>query len=294
MTFDELKALAIRDATLVDSNYGCLLACDPAKEEESPHANLVVVQGQKLATSWVKFNAHSICAITSPTTAILVVSADGLYAMFSKSVKTGNIFHSPMAGGPHFGSIRSVASIAGVAYAVGLRATVFRLDDQSQWIWLGQGLPGSSNFEAIDGKGNDDIYAVGSKGAIWHFDGKEWSQEHVPTNSNFTSVVHAPDGSVYIAGHAGTLIMGSKGRWELLEQENVREDIWGLAWFSGKLFVSTFLGVYQLAGARLVPIDFGNIQPTTTYKLTSTKELLWSIGENDIVAFDGHDWHRVV
>lgn len=294
MTLEELKALTFRAGILVKRDFGYLLACDPKMEEDSPHAKLVVLHDGQLAETWMKFNAHSICAITRPSTGLVAISSDGFFSVFSRSVETGNIFKSPDAGGPHYGSLRSVATIDGRAYAVGLRGCVFALDDSGRWSWSGKGLPEEVNLEAIDGYGIEDLFAVGFRGEIWHFNGKVWESEVVPTNVNLTSVLCTPEGVVYAAGHSGTLLRGSRGMWEILAQEVAKEDLWDLEWFGGRLFASSLGGVYSLNGNALEPVNFGATRPESTYRLSATRELLWSVGEGDVMAYDGAQWRRVV
>lgn len=294
MTPDDLKLLTIRTGLLLKRDFGYLLACDPATEEDSPHARIVVLHAGRWTESWVKFNAHSMCGISRPATGVVAVSAEGFFAVFSRSVRTGNIFQPGKLHEKRYGSIRSVAEIEGRAWVVGLRGSVYFLDDNGEWKWAARDLPDDVNLEAIAGVSGGLMYAVGFKGAIWRFDGHVWALENSPTNVNLTCVASAPEGVVYAAGHRGMFLRRRSGVWEVVDQENVGEDIWDLQWFNDTLFASSLSAVYRLSGDTLAPVSFGTDEPRTSYQLTATDGLLWSVGEGDVMEFDGTAWKRVV
>src|SRR5262245_42566851 len=135
MTEQSIKDLSIRSGVVWQGDIGYLLACDPELEEEKPHAKLFRWHRGAFADTWVSFNAHSICRITVPELALVFLSGQGSYAINSQTMTTGNIFNNsrPAPKEPRYGSIRSVAEIDGKAYAVGLRGTVYRLDELTAW-----------------------------------------------------------------------------------------------------------------------------------------------------------------
>ena len=84
-----------------------------------------------------------------------------------------------------------------------------------------------------------------------------------------------------------------RDRWETIDQEATDSDLWDLEWFAGKLYISTLHALYWLNGDQLELVDFGELIPNSCHSLSSADGLLWSIGENDILAFDGTSWARV-
>jgi len=116
----------------------------------------------------------------------------------------------------------------------------------------------------------------------------------LPTNANLTSVICPSNGTVYIGGYGGTLILGSKSVWELIDQDEVDDDIWGLAWFKDELFISTMSNVYRLTGDQTESVEFGIDAPKTTYILSAADDVMWSIGRRDIMSYDGKEWSRIV
>jgi len=293
---NSLKELAIRSGVVREQRIGYILACDPKREETDPHAKIIKWDGGTFSDSTAKFNAHSICLITDPELALVFVASEGFFGVHSKSSFAGVIFENsqPKPKEPRFGSIRSVTEIGGKAYAVGLRGMVDRLDAATLWTRIDEGLSSEFDVQAIDGFDGSDIYAVGFGGELWQFNGNKWTKRELPTNINLTTVKCAGDGLVYIGGHGGMLIRGKEETWKLMDQEETRDDIWDAEWFDGQLYLSTMSGVYRLEDNVLEPVEFGDDPPKSCYQLSVAKGVMWSIGEYDVLSFDGKGWTRVI
>ncbi len=290
--------LVIRTAAVRLPDVGYIFACDPKKEQDDiPHAYVFrwtpngVQQGDR------NYNAHSICVIEHPDLGYVDVSGQGYYSVNTRAgLTSGDILElsQPPSKKQRTASFRSVAEIAGKAYAVGLRGMVYRLDDLRRWTRMDDGLPDTFNVQAIHGFDASEIYAVGRDGDLWQFDGKGWIQRELPTNMNLTSVKCAGDGSVYVTGHGGLLIRGRGDIWNAIRQEQTVDDIWDAEWFEGNAYVSTMRAVYRVADGELEPVDFGKDAPRSCYQLSAAKGVMWSNGEFDIMSYDGSAWTRVV
>jgi hypothetical protein len=291
-----LQDLRIRSGVVWQKDVGFLLACDPKTEEENPHAKLFGWQRGTFSQTWAKFNAHSICRIDAPEAALVFLSAEGHYAIHSKTSIVGNIFNDsrPQPKELRYGSIRTVAAIAGKAYAVGLRGMVYRLDALPPWTRIDENLSPAFDVQAIDGFADSDLYAAGFRGELWHQEGQTWTHLELPTNVNLTTVKCAPDEIVYIGGHDGILVRGQESSWSIIEHEAITADVWDLEWFEGNLYVATMSNVYRLRGDGLEPVDFGQDPPKTCYHLSAADGVLWSIGGKDVMSFDGKKWTRIV
>lgn len=295
MTEQPLNKLRLRGGVAWIKRSGYLLAYDPAEEPKYPHAFLYAWHDGKLSHSWAKFNAHSICRISSPRQAVVIICSEGFYGVFSEMVETGNILVSGQFTPTEYryGSFRSVTAIDGQAYAVGLRGMVYRYDAANLWSRFDVGLPPDFNIEAIHGYTSTDIYAVGFQGAMWHYSGQRWERIDLPTNVNLTSVHCAQDGYVYAGGHRGMLLKGRDNQWEVLDQNKVKEDLWSINWFENVLYASSLSALYRLDGNQLQAVDFGGDTPRSFYHLSSAEHVLWSIGASDVMAYDGVQWARI-
>lgn len=197
------------------------------------------------------------------------------------------------------GTLRCVRSIEGKAYAVGMDRQVYRRDGARRWTCIDPTMrpPDESDevlgFEGVDGFSSKDIYAVGWEGEIWRFDGKTWDQIDSPTNAILTNVCCAGDGNVYACGRRGLLVRGRGSAWEVVDQESVKQDLWGLVWYRNTLYAATTKAVYTLEGEDLKRVRMGDELAETCYHLSSADGVLWSIGAKDVLAFDGTTWTRI-
>jgi hypothetical protein len=286
----------IRGGVVRREDTGYLLACNPNQEETHPHAKIVKWNLGIFTESTAKFNAHSICLVSKPDVALVFLSSEGFYGVHSKEAIGGNIFHNsqPRPADPRYGSFRSVSEIGGKAYAVGLRGMVYRLDNFTKWTRIDESLSSEFDPQAAHGFDDSQIYAAGFGGQLWQFDGRKWIRRELPTNVNLTSVKCAGDGMVYVAGHKGILICGRNHAWKMIDHGAMTADVWGLEWFQERLYLSTMTKVFRLEGEELEPVNFGEDPPKSCYQLSAAKDVLWSIGERDVMSFDGKTWSRIV
>src|SRR5438477_756257 len=204
---DPLSGVIIRSGAVRLPTVGYILACDPKREENDvQHTISFTWKAGKFNRGEANFSAHSCCIVQEPEPGLVKVGGSGSYSIETqRGVTPGNIFgdSKPPATEPRFGAIRSSAEIAGKDYAVGLRGIVYRMDKLKQWTRIDEGLPPTFNGQAIHGYGPSDIYAVGRRGEVWHWDGRAWTECEVPSNGNLYSVQCAENGTVYIGGHGG-------------------------------------------------------------------------------------------
>lgn len=292
-----LEGLTIRTAIVHLSDLGYIVASDTKTEMEEPHAITFKWDRGKFTQGDRNYNAHSLCLINKPELGLVDISEQGYYSVTTANgLMSGDILENskPLPKEARYGGFRSVSEIAGRAFAVGIRGLVYQLDELDLWKRIDDGLLNTFNIQAIHGFDASDIYAVGRKGEVWHYDGKAWDKLDMPTNANLTSVKCAANGTVYITGHSGTLLCGSDETWKIINHESTDEDLWDIEWFEDKVYVSSMSWVYRLEGHRLVKIDFGNDTPKTCYQLSTADGVMWSNGEYDIMSFDGKAWIRIV
>lgn len=197
------------------------------------------------------------------------------------------------------GLMRGIRGIGKTVFAVGMSRQVYRRDGVNVWTCIDQSARPKAgdqtvySFESIDGFAEEDLYAVGRRGEIWHYDGKTWHPIDSPTNLILTNVCCADDGMVYICGRLGMLLKGRANRWEVIDHQATQDDFWGIAWLGDHLYVSSMRGVYCLKDQTLTPMDFGEDVPQTYYHLSSRDGVMYSIGAKDLMSFDGKKWTRI-
>lgn len=290
-----LSGLSIRTGVVRNPDTGYILACDPEMEEnEIMHTKTFTWKAGHFEEGSLNFNAHTCCLVSVPEPAWVMIAGFGEYAITSKNKSlVGKIFDGQPKRS-EYGMFRVVTEISGMAYAAGLRGMAYRLDDFVKWVRMDKGLPSSFDITAIDGFDKDDIYAAGYSGALWHFDGHDWSKLDLPTNVNLTALKCAGDGNVYVAGYNGILIRGKGSSWNVIAENETLETLWDLEWFGGELYISSMLFIYQLKNGELELADFDDDPPDSCYHLSTAEGVMWSIGANDVMSFDGKTWTRIV
>ncbi|MEN0107037.1 MAG: hypothetical protein AAGC84_11510 [Pseudomonas sp.] len=299
----QLKKIGYRftSGALRSAQMAYVMCIDPGLDEEKlPHTVLDVWDTDE-AEDWatakiLRWNACSTCVAQTPKRQSVTIGEHGHVFVFGSG---DNHEESITLPGGTLNLLREVRCIDGEAYACAMDRQVFRRLGQDHWQAIHGTMPEQPaddpvfGFESIHGFASDDIYAVGWHGEIWQFNGKQWRRCTSPTNVILTRVFCADDGLVYIAGQQGVLLRGRDDSWEVIDHEDTEADLWDLQWFDGALYISTMYSIFRLHGEHLELVDCGDATPGSCYHLDSADGILWSIGADDIVQFDGHTWTRI-
>lgn len=279
-----------------------LTTSDSLTEERVPHTRIHSFYRGQLGDVDLQWTACSATVCKQPQERLIAISETGLVQSLGggpprEEPRISSERSSPRTRGP----LREVRGVAdGRAYAVGTARQAYRRDAPGTWVRIDESAqtkdmdPTEVSFESIDGFSETDIYTVGWEGEIWRYDGQVWRRLDSPTNLALHKVRCGSDGRVYACGQTGTLLRGQGDDWELIAPDTTEEDMWGLEWFGGHLYVATLHFVYRLDGTSLTRVDFGDDPPTTCYHLSGVGEVMWSFGAKDIMACEGTTWTRVL
>lgn len=97
---------------------------------------------------------------------------------------------------------------------------------------------GDSSFHDLAGLSEDDMYAVGSGGAVWRRQSGRWTQMPFPGNLRLHTVAVAPDGTTYITDIRGSIWKGRDQEWERIVQADNSLPYQDSVWFKGRLYCS--------------------------------------------------------
>lgn len=255
-----------------------------------PHTRIGgIYKGQVVGAGDVNWHAVGLCVARKPTEKVLVFAETGDVFTYVGGVKGSERV------GADAKQIRGCNAVGGIAYACGMHRQVYRRTGEGRWKAMHAAASTGNEivgFEAIDGFGDDDLYAVGWNGEIWHFEKGHWSQEPSPVSEILTAVSAAGDGQVYACGKSGVLVAGSRGDWKRIDAAGLTDDFWDVHWFDGRLYVASMRSLYVLEAQRPVPVEFGIKPPRSCYKLTSADGVLWAVGQENIYSFDGKSWKQ--
>lgn len=158
-----------------------------------------------------------------------------------------------------------------------------------------------AGFSAVDGFRDDDIYACGDGGDLWHYDSKHWTRLDPPYNFDMETLLCAPDGYVYVAGTLGTIIKGRVTKengetWVKLNSPTT-EIIHSLAWFQGMIYIGVEYGLYTIdENGTVEEYQFPETgaHQYSFRNVASCDDALLSYGGNQALVFDGQQWEQIV
>lgn len=242
----------------------------------------------------VDWNCVGMAVVDQPEPRLVAVGEYGQVTVAGGGTQADEAIPIPSKRGP----LRHANLIAGNVYAVGMGRYVYRRAKPNSWIDMSPpSVPKSSKkpigFEAVDGFNENEIYAVGWNGEIWTFDGQGWRSETTPTNAILVATCCGADGIVYACGQRGLLLRGRRGRWEVIQQDVVLDDIWGLCWYRDALYLSTMRAVFRLDGEQPDEVHFGPDTAHTCFRLVAGHGVMCSVGAKDTMLYDGSNWTRI-
>ena len=297
MTIDISKGLFLSDGCVVSKNVLLIAAgfnSDPDQESSRVIFNL---EGQ-----WRHFDIE--------VDAVISATANGNLGYVIAS--NGSAFEIPLASdithkevgdkirswviesAVDFGELTRVRSIAGIPHCCGQSGQIYRLA-KSKWVRADHGLRSNEgpSIEDIDGFNSDDLYVVGLRGSMHHFDGAKWRQIELPTNLNLSNIRCGSDGVCYACGDSGLLLKGRGDSWSIVGDLEVDKNYWGLDIFQGEVYLSHSRGIDRLDGNEIVALNIGVADKITFNRIHSFDNQLWSFGTDNMLKFEDNSWTSI-
>ncbi len=191
--------------------------------------------------------------------------------------------------------------LSGYTYSVGLAHEIYKRVGVGKWERV-PGIPApkgeaqikAAGFNDLDAFSETDMYAVGGHGDVWHFDGSAWRQMGFPTNEQLGTVTCAGDGNVYITSEGGSLWVGQKSTWKLLEQRG-SSVLWNdVQWFNGQLWLCSDYMLRVWNGKEIVSPEHEG-KPILASGHMDTYDGLLAVADLwSVSTFDGNTWRKVV
>jgi hypothetical protein len=197
----------------------------------------------------------------------------------------------------YFRNVKSVRG--GHAIAVGHRRNVYLRKAANNWVRLDNGLfpqgedteLDGTGFDDIDGFSEEDVYACGGKGDLWHYDGNVWTQVDIPTNRRLKQICCAEDDIVYITMDNNDVIRGRNDVWGIIGEDKPDEGIESIVSFNGQVLFSTESEIYTIDGEQFVPADLGNMPEMNAKSyLAAGDGILVVAGSDEAAMYDGKEW----
>jgi hypothetical protein len=237
--------------------------------------------------------------LSEPHKQLVIMGAGGYVAVVTGGTVTEEMVDESVEGPRGRGNIRDMRLIGGHLYAAGMNRQVYRREGPQRWVHCDRGVVQPlgnltvSGFSAIDGLTESDIYAAGFNGEIWHYDGKSWQQFDSPTNVLLHRIRVVGADLAFASGQLGVLLQGSRQGWRPIEHDVTTEDLWGMEWFDGHLYVAGDEAIYRVEGDQLKVVDTGLGTSFTYRHLHANAGAMWSFGPKHIAKTDGKMWMDV-
>lgn len=197
--------------------------------------------------------------------------------------------------------LQRLKCIADRTYAVALARRLYQRTAVGRWEQIA-GIPMSTQEAALKGAGfrdldafsESDMYAVGGHGDVWHFDGHAWRQMGFPTNEQLATVTCAGDGNVYITSEGGSLWVGQRSTWRLLEQGG-SSVLWNdVRWFDGQLWLASDYQLRVWNGREIVAPEHDGKPVVASGHMDAHDGLLAIADLWTVSTFDGQTWRKIV
>lgn len=243
---------------------------------------------------------HDIVSITftPPDRTWHLLSKRGSHIQSAPGIKKEIEIKDAGTGPNKYGYVSQIRSIGDHLYVCGFCRQVYRFENNN-WVHCDSGILAPAkeiefNLMSIDGTSENDIYVVGWKGEIFHYNGASWKKFEIQTNLNINRVRCVNRDLIYACGDKGIFIKGSGSSWEVFKSPEVNEDLWGLEVFKDTPYISSLKGLYKFDGYDLIPVETGLKPKIDGYRLHANDDILWSFGNRSLAFFDGKIWTLAV
>ena len=257
--------------------------------------------------SWQIYNQDSI---SSQIQDIQMLSHDKGWAIGAHEDKYGNRADLLFWDGTRWSIIQSIHSGWGswlLSLASSARGWAYHSPDLYFWNgallqkWTG-GLPEGFEITALKALADDNAWAVGPGGAIYHWDGHTWSTFSSPTTQNLLSLDLSGPDSGWAVGEGGAILSWNGDTWKLypstLESEfrlvRVAGEMQAGVIFGGETLLLSWTGSdwQQLAREKDTGLDIYGLDmlsPKSGWAVGTH----WSDEYSQILHFDGEKWKVV-
>ena len=151
-------------------------------------------------------------------------------------------------------------------------------------------------FDDFDGFGEQDIYAAGSRGDVWHFDGKAWKRVPFPSDMEISSVCCGGDEKVYISGEKGVTFCGLGDRWQEIDNEEVADGraFRDMVWYEGKVWATNDDGLWVIENGAIKKADVPDDVEKCVGHLSAGDGVLLLAGAGGAAFKENGEWNTII
>ncbi|MNM97779.1 hypothetical protein D3C76_862630 [compost metagenome] len=152
-------------------------------------------------------------------------------------------------------------------------------------------LKESSCLFDIAGASHDDIYAVGTNGGIFHYNGQQWEKFKTITAADLYGIYVGENHELLIAGSNGTILSGNKTvGFKIVSRKHIDADFISITQHNNQIFIGASDGIYIKADSSITR------QPLNIYDVSnieSIKNVLWAVSSKKIIKYENQQWTMI-
>lgn len=273
---------------------------DSLNKKGTDHTVVLMCKNGGWGQYMIKAPSTDHCLITHGTERIFVLIPDGRVHVGSASGFEYEIINESEGGPNSLKALTCLCDLGTEVWAAGMGRMVYKRETDGKWIPFDNGMQDKNSKDlvagilAISGLTPSSVYAVGLKGEMWFFDGEKWQWIDSPTNKKLESICCVDEKTVFVGGSSGVLLRGHEHSWTELDHQLTNQTIWSLEMYQSQLYFADNTAIYRMtdlssdSSFEKVALPFD--KPVTCGYLHSDGKHLWSVGERDIIRFDGNEW----
>lgn len=318
------EPVTFKAACIIESDYVYIAAKPDVFDAEEEFTRLFFYDAQNKSAPWLHhdlpdWSVVSVCVIKK------TVTTPRMYAALSKIGEvefiwpTGKSFETIEGAGlkrtklPIFGYVNAITEIDGSLYVCGSGGQIYQRKADG-WVHIAESLKipaepphagavtiskdfGKNEFIGMCGFSSNDLYVVGSDGAIYHFNGSRWQICDAPIDETLNAVVCDADGTVWACGSKGALFHGNfRNGFQKISAHCENLIFTSIGLLNGVVYLASNEGLFFfnkiLKSIEKVQIGLEPLLQDTDL-LAVAGGVLWSFGFKDMAYFDGKKWTRV-
>lgn len=197
-------------------------------------------------------------------------------------------------------SVFKLKTLFGHVWACGPRGNVAKRVGENAWEYKGHPFPdtldvdelGKQVFLDIDGFSENDMYAIGQKSTVWHYDGSLWNNFDIPGNDlEFRTICCGEDGWIYIGTETGNIFKGKKNVWLMLPLCYPGCNYNDMVWFKDRIWITSSAGLWYIKDGHFEKLEYPKEIIQQAEQMAVSDEKLLVSGSYGAATFDGTDWN---
>jgi len=179
-------------------------------------------------------------------------------------------------------------------------ATAFAQSTEPPPAWRVLPSGTKASFRAVWGTSASDVFAVGEKGTILHYDGKSWTPQQSGTTQHLNAIHGTSSNNVFVVGDKGSVLQFDGSRWVPHGSGETRDlnGVWVAS--ASEVFVTGDKGVLlhyegnkwggQAVGGSFDVNAIWGTSPTDVYAAGYDKSAGILQTQNYLLHYDGRKW----